>query len=167
MIYKEDSYFKYDLDAHRYYITPEYLLTVYGIDLNQLASIREDVNPANAAVRFLKRLSMVLYNYIYEYSFNRELTEYLLNGGNPEWREPLKEAMGEFAYSVYLSGNDFSLETGLSLDKGKELDRIDLHNQMVPASVKNILEVNDMLFRGKRLGYKIEEIRDMKEAGEY
>lgn len=166
-IYKEDKEFKYDTRFHRYYLTPEYMVSVYGVDLNTLSAIKEDVNPNTAAQRFLKRLSMVLYQYIYEYADNKELTEYLLAGGKPEWREPLMEALGEFAYAVYLSGNDYSLEYGLSLDSGKELDRKDLAIQMVPGGVKNILEVNDILWRGKRTGYNIEKIRELKELGEY
>lgn len=166
MLYKEDKFLKYDSINHRYYITPEYILNYYGTNLSEMSAFREDINPSTAVERYLKRLSMVLYNYIYEYANDKEIMEYLL-ASKYEWRDAIREALGELAYSFSQTGNDFSLVNGLTLDSGKELEYRDLMIQLFPPSVKHILEANDILWRGKRIGYKIKDIRALKESGEY
>lgn len=167
-IYTEDSFIKYDLNTHRYFITPEYFMASYGENLSTLSAFREDANPSAAAQRFLKRLSMVLYNYIYEYGGsyprNKEILEYIIA---KDHKDTLKEALGEFAYSFYLSGNDFSLETGLSLDNGREMTMSELMTQLIPPSVKMILENSGLLFRGRHIGYDIKNIRSLKEQKEF
>ena len=126
MIYKNNKYLKYDISKHRYSITNEYMISEFGVDLNTMAAIREDINPTTAANRFLKMISADVYRYIYEHVADRDLTEYLLAGGHPDWPDVIQEALGLYAYAVYLSGNMFSLEYGLSLDSGKEIDAKDL-----------------------------------------
>ena len=86
---------------------------------------------------------------------------------NEEWAEAFQEALGLYVYSVYLSGNLFSLETGLSLDNGKELEQKDISIQHIPTSVKEVLETADILFRGKRTGYNLDDIRALKAGGEF
>ena len=165
-IYKETQFRKYDLKKHRWTITTEYITSEFGIDLNTLSAIKEDVNPNTAAQRFINLLSGDLYRYIYEHAFNREITEYLL-ASNEEWAEEFQEALGLYVYSAYLSGNLFSLETGLSLDNGKELEQKDISIQHIPTSVKEVLETADILFRGKRIGYNLDDIRALKAEGEF
>ena len=166
MIYTEDKFLKYDILNHRYYITHEYFQNCYGKDLSTMSSFREDLNPPTAVERYLKRLSMILYNYIYEYSSNPEITQYLL-ASKPEWRDAIREALGEIAFAFSQTANDFSLVNGLTLDSGKELEYKDIMIQMFPPSVKHILEVNGMLWRGKYTGYDIKKIRELKSSGEF
>lgn len=168
-IYKETKLRKYDVEKHRWTVTPEYMVSEFGIDLNTLSAIKEDVNPNTAAQRFINILSADLYRYIYEHAENRLLTEYLLAGGNPDWPFAFQEALGLYVYAVYLSGNMFSLEFGLSLDNGKELDQKDLSIQHIPTSVKEALETapDNILWRGKRTGYDMDAIKKLREDGEF
>ena len=172
-LYKENRFRKYDIDKHRWTVTPEYILSEYGEDLNSLSFVREDANPSAAAQRLINILSADLYRYIYEYSNkykdNRYIVEFLL-ATNSDWADTYQEALGLYVYSVALSGNMFTVENGLSLDNGKELDMGDIRTQRIPAAVKESLETapgGSILFRGKISGYDVKKIKALKDAGEY
>ena len=165
-LYIEDENMLYDINTHRYYITPKYFLNTYGEDLNNWEAMRRDKNPKSAAERFLKRCSLVLYNFIYSYTRgNHSYEEYLIAGGDPSMRGPLMEALGEFAYQMFLSGNDLSVMTGLTLE-GKVLNKRDIKNQKVSEGVEIILKNAGIIFAGK---HRIEDVDylDRKTAGDY
>lgn len=164
-LYKEDRHMKYDPNTHRYYITPEYFKETYGINLDDWKVVREDANPKTAAERFLKRLSMNLYTYILSFNRDSDYNIYLLAGGNPDFREPLKEALGEYAYQIYLAGNDFSVVSGLSFD-GKKLSKEDMMKQMVASGVELILKDAGILWAGKYLE-KDNDYLERKALGDY
>lgn len=163
-IYVNDEYMYYDIKTHRYILTNKYFSDTYGEDLNLWKPIKKDNNPSTAPDRFLKRVSLILYNYILTHNQDSDIAEYLLAGGNPEWRKPLMEALGELTYSIYISGNDFSIVTGLNLDK-LNLNKDDIEKNYIPISVDLILQSNDMLFTGKRIIRT--DYKKLKQEGEY
>lgn len=167
MLYQEDKNLKYDLTKHEYYITPQYFLDRFGVDLNTISAVKEDINPATAAQRFLKLIGEQLYQYIYEYAANKTVIQYLIATDYNDFREAIMDALGLYAYSIYLSGNLVQLDTFLTLDNGKEIDAKDIKIQMMPVGVKNILETAGILWRGTYRDINVEELKALKVAGEF
>lgn len=134
--YFNDNYMTYDLNNHRYVLTEDALLEDYGIDLNSTLDSEGDANKDKLPERFLKRVSMMLYYYIYSWSQNRDDTEYVISG--VDYREDIKQAMEELAYSFLINNTDPSLLfTGNTLKTSE-----------VPPTVQTILMDSGLLFRG-------------------
>ena len=127
----------YDLNKHRYILTPEALNDDYGIDLAATLRTSGDSNPDTLPERFLKRVSLIVYNYIYSWAQDKDASEYVFS--DPEYRETIKEAMEELAYAWLTSNSDPSV-----------FFTEDIYtNIKVNPAVHTILVDNGLLFRGK------------------
>lgn len=129
MNYSNDDFMTYDINSHRYVPTAEGFNQVYGINLfDELSS---NTNSSAFVHGFLYRASLILYNYIYEYAQNKDEREYTLS--LQKNRQCIKEALYELIYFWLINKYDPTIMTN---EKWENL---------VPYSVKHILEVNGLL----------------------
>jgi len=129
MNYLNDTYLTYNLNAHRYEVNPEGFNQVYGINIYDELGAN---NNANAYVNgFLYRASLVLYNYIYEYSKNKDEREYTMS--LPKHRQAIQEALYELVFSWLINHYDPSVMMDSDWEK------------MIPLSARNIVETDGLL----------------------
>ena len=149
-LYRDDDDMVYDLAHHRYVITEKYIWETYGENLDQFFS--ESYNPEVDKKVFLDRCSRELYAYIYSYNvFTKPEKEYIL--ALPANREGIKEAMGEFVYTIMMNGTDPNVfyknsETNYILD-----DKSDKRNTWIPTYRKNVVESVQLLLDSYQLCY--------------
>lgn len=143
---RNDKYITYDLSTHRHTITEEYMRDKFGVELAKELDSTGDINAVTLPQRWLNQVSILIYNYIYRYAKNKNITEYKL-ASEKEWIDCLQEAMGQLAFSLLLVNNNISLITGIGLD-GKKVDRIDIIQNVVPVNVEDLLRNGGLLFRG-------------------
>jgi len=136
MNYIDDEEMYYDIKKHQYILTPAAMENNYSISLQDTLDTDGAVDPQAVPQMFLRRVSEAVYSYIYLFSTNKRVTEYRIS--LPEFREGIKEAMMELAYSVLLTNTDPSLQW--SGNNNKPL--------VVTPSVKSILRRYNLLFRG-------------------
>lgn len=131
--YRNDKYLTYNLEDHRYVVNPEGFNEVYGVDLYEELAAN---NNANSFVNgFLYRASLVLYNYVYEFSRDKAEREYMMS--LPEHRQAIKEALYELVYSWLVNHYDPSLMTDSTWE------------QLLPLSARNIIETDGLLSSAK------------------
>ena len=147
MSVRNNSNIAYDLDTHRYTITQEYMRDKFGIELARALDSTGDINAATLPQRWLNQVSIILYNYIYRYAKNKKIHEYKL-AMESDWIDCLQEAMGQLAYHLLLVNNNIGLLTGLSIENGKKIERVDIIQNVVPVQVEDILRNGGLLFRG-------------------
>ena len=126
----------YDITKHRYILTEDAIVNRYGLQLSLLLDGDSEVNPDTIGERFLQRASVVLYNYIYSWSSNKEDTEYVISF--PKYRDAIQEAMEELVYGWINSNTDPNI-----FFQTNALECI----KLVP-SAHTILLNNGLLFRG-------------------
>jgi len=136
-MYINDEYMIYDLNKHRYILTPEALEKDYSINLAQTLDTDDSSDPERVPELFLDRCSKIIYTYIYSWASERDKTEYII--ANEKYRETIKDAMEEYVYSLLLNNKEPNL-----LFSGKTIADLEL-----PPSVQNILRTSGILFRGK------------------
>ena len=137
--FTNDNWSYFDIKKHMYVLKPEYMRDNYSIELANVLDTTGSINGKQAVLGFLKRASMVLYNYIYRHHpGQRDYIQYRLVR-YPEYRDAIMEALGELIYSWLINNNDLTIQNGISIDMGKLYDRIDAQINAVPVSVQNIL----------------------------
>lgn len=137
--YINDNKMEYNLSKHRYALTETAMEEDYGISLSCLDS-DGDISPETLPRRYLDRVSLILYTYIYSWCIDRDDTEYVLS--LPENRETILNAMEELCYSFLMNNTDPNLNF-----TGDTLKSIEVN----PA-VQTILMDGGVLFRGKYIG---------------
>ena len=147
MSVRNNEYITYNLLTHRYTITDEFMQKHYGISLISVLDSTGDIQPETLAQRWLNQISITLYQFIYKYADNKKVTEYKL-ANESEWIDCLQEAMGQLAYSVLLTNTNIGLFTGINLDEGKKIERVDIRQNVVPVQVEDILRNGGLLYRG-------------------
>lgn len=101
--YVNDDYMTYDLASHRYILTEKALMDDKGIDIRAQFSQQPDVDvPA-----FLKRVSLIVYTWLYRGAKNVYESEYALS--LPQFRDVLKEGLEEQAMAMLTSRTDPTL----------------------------------------------------------
>lgn len=144
---RNNKYIYYEKDAHRHILTADYMRDKYSISLDSVIDTTGDIAPETAPKRFLNQVSLTTYGYIYRYSKNMKVTEYLL-ANNDDYIDCLQEAMGQLAYSMLLQNTNISILTGVNLESGKEVDRATIREDTIPVSVEDILRRGGLLYRG-------------------
>ena len=147
--YTDSGNMIYDLNKHRYILTPDAIQEVYGINLADALDSDSDISPETLPDRFLERASKILYNYMYSWAEDKSATEYFLS--LPRNREAIEEAQLEYVYSLLMNNTDPSIFfTGNAL-----------HAIEVPPNVQTILLNNGLIFRGRfyNLPQHYEELR--------
>ena len=69
----------YNLEKHRYIITPAYVEDELGISLAETLNKTGDINPDTLPQRFLDFASLIEYTYIYTFNPNIDATEYYIS----------------------------------------------------------------------------------------
>lgn len=153
-IYKpfNDKHMKYDMASHMYVLTKEFMRDTYGVDLDATLDSKGDFNPSTLADRWLKRISLVLYEYIYSYSSDRECSMYLL-AMREDFRDSLKTALGEFAFATLSNNIDYSIETGLNPNNGVVITEDFINTQGIPIGIKRILFSTGICTRNSFSGF--------------
>jgi hypothetical protein len=149
---RNNEYITYDIKRHRHIITAEYMRDEYGVELAGVLDSTGDINPATLPERWLNQVSIIIHNYIYRYAKNKKITEYKL-AMEDDWIDCLQEAMGQLALSLLLTNNNISLLTGISIQDGKKVGRMDIMQNVVPVNVEDILRNGGLLFRGTFYGF--------------
>lgn len=98
----DDQYMYYDLANHKYYLTVdgyeqlsgEALMADHGLDYQQ-------------ADRMLKRVTMIIYNYIYTWARDRDRTEYEIS--LPKYRDSIRDALVEMMTALLANKTDMTL----------------------------------------------------------
>lgn len=132
-----DDLMFYDLNSHRYVLTPEYMAERYGIQLNDVLDSSSDISPETLPERFLDRVSNEVYAACYQWSSNPNETRYALS--LPRYRDCIQNAMGEYAYTMLLSNRDPNAFFQNSIQRSISL----------PPSVRAILLNGGALYRGR------------------
>lgn len=127
----------YDLEKHRYILTEDDIVNKYGIQLTSILDSDSDSNPDTIGERFLNRTSLILYNYIYSWSSDKNATEFVIS--LPQYRDAIQEAMEELVYGWINNNTDPSI-----FFQQNPLECI----KLVP-SAHTILLNNGLLYRGK------------------
>lgn len=131
------STMKYNFKKHRYILTPQAIEERYGISLLDVLDSDSDISPETLPERFLDRVSVVLYEYIYSWSQDQAKSEYVLS--LDRLRDGLEEAMCELCYAWLLNNTDPSIYF-----TGNTLKCIE-----VPPVVQTILLNKGLLIRGR------------------
>lgn len=148
--YINTEYMTYDLQHHRYVLTPQALMDNRGINLYDYFT--ESDNPEIDVEIFLKRLSLELYSFIYKFNNRtRDLKEYILS--LPEHRDGIQESLEEFVYAIIKNGTDPNLyfkKDDLNTPLHVAYRGI-VKTQYVPDSVRMILDAYQLTYAGNYL----------------
>lgn len=106
-----DTYMRYDYDAHRYVLTTEYVAQKLNIDLVARINPSGSIDRAQAAVLLLERASQNVYSWIYENGGDNTVQEWIL-GTDKQARRMLMDAMGEQVLYLLANG-DLGLTAGV------------------------------------------------------
>lgn len=140
--YFDDQYMYYDLANHKYYLTVdgyeqlsgEALTADHGLDYQQ-------------ADRMLKRVTMIVYNYIYTWARDRDRTEY--EASLPQYRDCIRDALCEMMTALLANKTDMTLFFN---NKNYRF------SDTVTPGVKTILRNGGILTRAK--WYKVEDYKE-------
>ena len=116
-----DTEMTYDDAQHRYILTPEYVTTKTGIDLNAVLNPGFTTNPQQLVQHWLDQLSSEIYTWIYEQNANNVMQEYFL-AKTPTLREYIKNAMLQQVLYVLKNG-DLNMYSGVNVKTGQIMDK--------------------------------------------
>lgn len=116
----DDQIMEYDLNTHRYVLTKNGVLSELGENLDLILNATGDAEPSTLAARFLRRVSQVVYSYLYRYTQSEAWLEYIL-ATYPPLRARVKEMLQ--AQTLYMLANgDIGLMSGVNVAKGHAMD---------------------------------------------
>jgi hypothetical protein len=144
----DDVNMVYDYNRHKYFITQQYMLDEYGVNLTLRLYDPELGESTNAPDIFLRKVSNYFYEMIYAHSMNRNLTEYLL-AKTIEYREKIKFCLGELANYILDNGliGEFA---GVNFDKSSIMDIKETRNErLFPVVVMWLLRSSGLLYLGQ------------------
>ena len=157
-----DNLMTYNERAHRYVLTEECVLEDLNIDLKAVLNTSDVADIANAADRFLDRISIVIYTWIYSVNPFRFRAERDL-ALNVNVRPFLYEAMKEQVLYV-LNNGDLSALSGVNVDTGMTVDERRKRSAMVAPLAKDIL-INGGVVRAFIPMYEREIVPNYKGEG--
>lgn len=106
-----DTYMRYDYEAHRYVLTTEYVAKKLNIDLVARINATGSIDRAQAATLLLEHASKSVYSWIYETGGENDVQEWIL-GTDPQARALIRDAMGEQVMYLLING-DLGLVAGV------------------------------------------------------
>lgn len=110
----------YDYNAHRYVLTENCVLRELGENLELILNATADASPSTLAARFLRRVSQVVYSYLYRYTQSEAWLEYIL-ATYPPLRARVKEMLQAQTLYMLMNG-DLGLMSGVNVAKGHAMD---------------------------------------------
>jgi hypothetical protein len=117
------------------YITPDEFRDYFGIDL---AVIKDDTNPSNKQMAFLKRIEDRMETYIDSNCFRKVSVEY--PNFSDYQKEHYKRALLEQAIYVFRNG-DMSVDSGIDPEKGVVIDSSTLKRMSLAPNAKMELQL--------------------------
>ena len=134
---KDTNSMIYNMNKHRYILTPEGFEERYGINLLDVLDSDGSNSPDLIAEQYLDRVSLILYNYIYSWSQDKNKTEFVISLDT--YRDAIEDALSELAYAWIVNNTDPSL---FYTDNP-------LKTIQVPPTVQTILINNSIIYRGQ------------------
>lgn len=140
--YFDDQYMYYDINQHKYFLTVdgyeqlsgEAISTEHGLDYQQ-------------ADRMLKRVTQIVYNFIYTWAKDKDRTEYEIS--LPQYRDTIRDALVEMMTGILANKTDITLFF---------TNRTFKFTDTVTPAVKTILKNGGVLTRAKL--YYIEDYKE-------
>lgn len=109
-----------DESSQRYVLTEEYVKQETGIDLGASLNSFGDANPADLPKRFLKRVSMIVYNFIESRTYNDRGSINAYINAFERKRNAFTEALAnQVLYMVNVG--DLGLQSGVNLKDGRAM----------------------------------------------
>lgn len=134
----DDGKMNYDMEAHRYVLTPKGVLDDLGINLDIELDPEGDAVPQTMAKRFLNQVSITVYNWIYMHNARFKMyIEYLL-AKYPPCREILCEAMKQQVLYA-LNNNFFQKFSGVNVVTGSVIDKAAMRDRTLDPDAEIIL----------------------------
>ena len=118
----------FDSESGRYILTAEYVTKETGVDLAAWLNTAGDSNPADVPRRFLKRVSMIIYNFIEKKTFkNRGAINADILA--PQRCNSFCEALtNQVLYMV--NNGDFGLQSGINIRDGRAMSLPELRGDV-------------------------------------
>lgn len=118
----DDTAMVYDIDWHFYKLESDYVINELGEDLLANLNLADDTKRASAVDRYLKRISRVLYSFVYSHTSidTKDYVEYLL-AKKPEWRDVIQQALEEQLYFTLRNG-DLTSYNGINIYNGSKME---------------------------------------------
>ncbi len=116
----DDEIMKYDYTTHRYVLTEKGVLSELGESLDVILNATGDANPSTLAERLLKRVSQIVYTWLYKDTMGKEWLEYIL-AKYPPLREVVKHML-QAQLMYMLENGDIGLYSGVNVAKGQVMD---------------------------------------------
>lgn len=137
-----DNYMVYDYHTHMYYITPDGVMNVLGVNLNEELESFGQANNTTQALRFCKKASQVVYSYIRQGTWSYSYIEYIM-AKDGRLRDRIERML--LAQIEYCLVNGFvSAYSGINVAKGTAMRIEDLRDDFTVAK-EVVDEVNDIL----------------------
>ena len=133
----------YNERLHRYVLAQECVLEDMNIDLGAVLNTSDVADVANAADRFIDRVSLIIYSWIYSVNPFRFRTEREL-ALNAEKRTFILEAMKEQVLYM-LNNGDLSALSGINVDTGMTIETRKMLSAWVAPLAKDILIDADLV----------------------
>lgn len=126
-----DDYMAYDYKTHRYYITPDGVLNLLGINLNEELESFGCANNTVQALRFCKKASQTVYTYIKQGAWSYSYIEYIM-AKDGRLRQRIQDMLlAQIEYNVV---NGFiALYSGINVAKGTAMRIEDLRDDFTVA----------------------------------
>ena len=139
----DDDAMTYDFDKHRYILEDDYVRS-QGIDLGLILDTEHAPEPSRVEEIVRDRVSLLVYENIYQHGRSREQKQYLL-ACNPNYRNIIRDAMVERLRYMVDSG-DLSTRSGALVSQGTRVEVRDL----LPSVVEEMmLKGSGLLHRGE------------------
>lgn len=115
----KNDYLYFDEGRQRFVLTETAVQEELGIDLNSALNTFGDSNPASVPIRFLKRVSMIVYNYIKKHGYEGAYLNGILRCAPHVKRDFTEALLNQVAYMV--NTGDLGLQSGVNLKDGRAM----------------------------------------------
>lgn len=141
------DYLHFDEASQRYVLTDLAVKEELGIDLSGVLNSFGDTNPANVPQRFLKRVSMIVYNYIKKHGYEGAYLNGILRCAPHVKRDFTEALLNQVAYMV--NTGDLGLQSGVNLKDGRAMHPNELRGVVrISPDTQDILMNAGLLYCG-------------------
>lgn len=133
-----DNYLSYDMLRHRYVLTEKYVEEKMNVSLSEILDTSGNVlDVSNMSNILLSRVSMQIYNYIYNWTALKNECERRL-ALDETLRQPLMDAMAE--QLIYIINNgDIASYAGINMSNGMVINQHDKRLSEIAPIAKDII----------------------------
>lgn len=122
----KDMYF--DEAVNRYVLADDFVKQETGIDLATWLNTFGDANPSDVPRRFLKRVSMIIYNYIERRTFQSRAVINARISVPCNWQVFCEALLNQVLYMV--NSGDYGLQSGVNLKDGRAMHLSELRGNV-------------------------------------